>query len=149
MAIIIDIKQNFVPVKIGDLKYKFYLDDKSLEKLLEQTKKLEDMEQNLEQDKLTDGKEALIKTLDLFLESGAGQAIYELCGESTIILMKVFVDLSKELAQEVLEQQSPDFKRLDNDVKKAFIESAMQTNLAEEDEAKMQIVPDDTDKAEQ
>ncbi|MDD7758777.1 MAG: hypothetical protein PT939_04960 [Aerococcus suis] len=96
----VEIKKNYIPVEIGDLKYKFMMTDENYNKLNEFAKTVE----KTEGDDIETVKEVVSKALDVILEDGAGEEIYQACGNSAVVFYSVYLELAKEISLEVMDE---------------------------------------------
>lgn len=112
MGVVIKIDKNYIPVQIGDLEFKFKIDDKSMDDLQNTAKNLGELDET-ENTKLDIFKQAF----DVLFGEGAGEKIYEECGESTVIMVQVFFDTLRELVFESMAKQGADMTELDEKAK--------------------------------
>ena len=130
MAVVIKIKQNFVPVEIGSLSLKFDLRDDSVEQLQQAQEAL----QAVEQQEDAKPKDVLVKAFDVLFQEGIGEKIYAECGESTIIMTQVLMDTFKELLFEVASQRGADVTKYTDEDKEKLFNTAIETVLKDQAE---------------
>ena len=107
MAIKIQTEKTFIPVEIGDLKFKFDITDESIVELRKNADKVRKELENIEADKndekaLEQTKDVLRQGYTLILGEGAFEKIYEI-SPSVIVCMKYFEQVVRGIEEELQE----------------------------------------------
>lgn len=113
MAVVIKIDKNYIPVQIGELEFKFKIDDKSTEALKDKAQIVSELGKSEDVQEL----DVLKQAFDSFFEEGAGAKVYAECGESKIIMLQVFFETIKELVFEIMKKQGNDATKLSDEAK--------------------------------
>lgn len=112
MGVVIKIDKNYIPVKIGELEFKFKLDDKSVQDLQDTAKELGELDEEN-----NSNLDVFKQAFDVLFGYNAGEKIYKECGESTIVMVQVFFDTLRELLFESMAKQGTDMTELDEKAK--------------------------------
>ena len=112
MGVVIKIDKNYIPVKIGELEFKFKIDDKSVQDLQQTAKELGELDEEN-----NTNLDIFKQAFDVLFGDNAGEKIYKECGESTIVMVQVFFDTLRELLFESMAKQGADMNELDEKTK--------------------------------
>lgn len=112
MGVVIKVEKNYIPVKIGELEFKFKLDDESVQDLQQTAKELGELDEEN-----NTNSDVFKQAFDVLFDDDAGEKIYKECGESTIVMAQVFFDTLRELLFESMAKQGADMTELDEKAK--------------------------------
>ncbi|MDN6288887.1 MAG: hypothetical protein L0J63_01205 [Tetragenococcus koreensis] len=92
MANVINLKKAYEEFEIGEKTYKLYLTDEKIKKWSKDFDTLGDKALSVDEDKenIDESRDMAMQLFDLLFGEGSGSEIYEMCGESTYVLMDVF-----------------------------------------------------------
>lgn len=92
--------QHAIPVEIGELTFYVSMNDDNIKQMVEKFEVVGEELKAIKTDDLAEIKDVFIKALDILLEDGAGQKIYEKY-PSTFTLNDITVQLLANLKEEV------------------------------------------------
>lgn len=107
---IIQIDKNYLDIEIGGKMFKFDMTDKNIDGFQQELTKWQQIDKKHEMS-MTKQSEFIINALSAILGKGSGEEIYKMCGESTIVAIKVFMQVTEIVLDNLNEEKMSKFNK--------------------------------------
>lgn len=113
MANVIQLKKAYEEFEIGDKTFKLYLTDEKIKQWAKDFDALGDKANSIDEDKenIDESRDMTMDLFNLLFGPGTGKEIYEMCGESTFVLMDVFRQIVPYMQKKVDELKEIEVKK--------------------------------------